>query len=53
MSDLDLTAFIQAVRAMREAQRVYFKQRTKDALLTAKEAEKRVDALLAGLPGLP
>lgn len=32
---------------MREKQKMYFKEHTQSALIAAKEAERRVDALLA------
>lgn len=39
----ELQAFLVAVRAMRNAQRTYFKTRDKEALLRSKELEKIVD----------
>jgi alcohol dehydrogenase class IV len=34
------------VRKMRDAQRIYFKHRTRDALMRSKELEQMVDAAL-------
>lgn len=38
--------FEQTVFEMRQAQRVYFRHRTREALIASKELEKKVDALL-------
>ena len=39
--------FIEAVKMMREYQKEYFRTRSNDILVASKQAEKRVDALLA------
>lgn len=42
----DLTEFIRLVRAMRQSQRAYFRERTPLNLDTAKKLEKAVDAAI-------
>ena len=41
--------FIELVREMRNAQKEYFKKRTKDALNRSKELERKVDAELQSI----
>jgi hypothetical protein len=41
--------FIELVREMRNAQKEYFKTRTKDALNRSKELERKVDAELQSI----
>ena len=44
-----LTEFVSIVKEMREAQKAYFKVRTKGALIHAKELERKVDKFLIQL----
>lgn len=46
-----LSTLAEAVRAMRQAQREYFKTRNYEALTRAKRAEREVDGILAQLDG--
>lgn len=39
-----LETYVQKVKAMREAQKRYFKERSQEALVEAKQLEKEVDA---------
>lgn len=47
MSDTDPNEYFMAlVRQMRDAQQIYFRHRSQDALRNAKALESRVDALI-------
>ena len=41
-------SFVSLVRKMREAQREYFRTRSKDSLMKSKTLEKQVDEALSG-----
>ncbi|PJH76200.1 MAG: hypothetical protein CO064_02570 [Anaerolineae bacterium CG_4_9_14_0_8_um_filter_58_9] len=47
---METTSFTALVRAMRQAQQTYFKDRNRASLIAAKEAERAVDTALVVLP---
>lgn len=50
MEVFDFNVFLEDVRRMRELQKEYFKSKSRDVLVSAKQYEVRVDAHLSNLP---